>query len=216
MVVEPLLERVLGDRFVQIAPKQKQNYEEPKVVPEAKGAIDQHFWDLWATEMGFDLDQARHIIGSLENIAVEKQAPILELRRSEFIQATVGYTVDQNAAAAFLEQFCLASRPKWDRVPKGFDIKDIYPWRFGRRLSFVVRPIVQLDDVDDPLLLVPPYSLRKGFAYLFDGTYSGSLDQTFFQTPEMRNDWWGAANEGHQFAASVEECPSSNDLEQAA
>ena len=210
MVVEPLLERVLGDRFVQIAPKQKQNYEEPKVVPEAKGAIDQRFWDLWATEMGFDLDQARHIIGSLEDIAVEKQAPTLELRRSEFIQAIVGDTVDQNAAAAFLEQFCLASRPKWDRVPKGFDIKDIYPWRFGRRLSFVVRPIVQLDDADDPLLLVPPYSLRKGFAYLFDGTYSGSLDQTFFQTPEMRNDWWGAANEGHQFAASVEEQLSEN------
>lgn len=210
MVVEPLLERVLGDRFVQIAPKQKQNYEEPKVVPEAKGAIDQRFWDLWATEMGFDLDQARHIIGSLEDVAVEKQAPTLELRRSEFIQATVGDKVDQNAAAAFLEQFCLSSRPKWDRVPKGFDIKDIYPWRFGRRLSFVVRPIVQLDDADDPLLLVPPYSLRKGFAYLFDGAYSGSLDQTFFQTPEMRNDWWGAANEGHQFAASVGEQLSDN------
>lgn len=205
LVVEPLLERVLGDRFVQIAPKQKQNYEEPKVVPEAKDVINQQFLDLWAAEMGFDLDQARHIIESLEDIAVKKQTPTLELRRSEFIQATVGDTVDQNATEAFLKQFCLASRPRWDRVPKGFDIKDIYPWRFGRRLSFVVRPIVQLDDADDPLLLMPPYSLRKGFAYLFSGAYSGSFDQTFFQTPEMRNDWWGAANEGHQFEASVVE-----------
>ena len=210
LVVEPLLERVLGDRFVQIAPKQKQNYEEPQIVPETKDAIDQRFWDLWTTEMGFDLDHARHIIGSLEDIAVETKAPTLELRMSEFIQATTSDSVDQKAVEAFLEQFSLVPRPRWDRVPKGFDIKDIYPWRFGRRLSFVVRPIIQIDEADDPLLLVPPYSLRKGFAYLFDGAHSGSLDQTFFQTPELRNDWWGAANEGHQFAASVEERLSEN------
>ena len=205
MVVEPLLEHVLGDHFVQIAPKQKRNYEEPEVLPETKSAIDPEFWNLWTAEMGFDLDQARHIIGSLEDIAVEKQAPTLELKRSEFFQATVHDSVDQDAAEAFLEQFCLAPRPRWDRVPKGFNTKDIYPWRLGRRLSFVVRPIVQLDDGDDPLLLVPPYSLRKGFAYLVDGAHSGSLDQTFFQTPELRNDWWGSVNKGHHFAASVEE-----------
>lgn len=210
LVVEPLLERVLGDRFVEIAPKQKQNYEAPEVVPETKGAIDQKFWDIWTAEMGFDLDQARNIIGSLEDIAVEKQMPTLELRKSEVIQAVVSGSVDQNVADAFLEQFCLKPRKRWDRVPKGFDIKDIYPWRFGRRLSFVVRPIVQVDEADDPLLLIPPYSLRKGFAYLFDGAHSGSLDQSFFQTDEMRNDWWGSANEGQQFEASVKEELSKN------
>lgn len=209
-VVEPLLERVLGDRFVQIAPKQKQNYEEPKVVTEAKDAIDERFWNIWTAEMGFDLDQARNIIGSLEDIAVERKMPTLELRKSEVIQTVVGGAVDQDAADAFLEQFCLKPRQRWDRVPKGFDIKDIYPWRFGRRLSFVVRPIVQVDDADDPLLLIPPYSLRKGFAYLFDGAHSGSLDQNFFQTKEMRNDWWGSANEGQQFEASVMEELSQN------
>ena len=212
MVVEPLLERVLGDRFVQIAPKQKKNYEEPEVVPEAKGAIDQRFWDLWTAEMGFDFDQARIIIDCLEDIAVEKQTPTLELKKSEIIQATVGNcnSVDQEATEAFLGQFCLTPRPRWDRAPKGFDTKDIYPWRFGRRLSFVARPIIQVDEADDPLLLVAPYSLRKSFAYLFDGAYSGSLDQSFFQTTEMRNDWWGTANEGHQFAASVKDGLSKN------
>lgn len=205
LVVEPLLERVLGDRFVQNAPKQKENYDVPKVIPETKGAVDPEFWDIWIAEMGFDLDQARNIIGSLEDVAIEKQMVVLELKRSEAIKAVVGGSVDQKAANEFLEQFCLRPREGWDRVPKGFDIKDIYPWRYGRRLSFVVRPIIQVDETDDPLLLIPPGSLRKGFAYIFDGAYSGSLDQSFFRTGEMRNHWWGAANEGKKFEASVKE-----------
>ena len=205
LIVEPLLERVLGDRFIQIAPKQKKNYEEPEVGSELKGSIEKRFWDLWVAEMGFDPDQARNIIGSLEDIAFENQTPILELKKSEFIKVAVCSLVDQKAAESFLNQFSLTPRSRWDQVPKGFDIKDIYPWRFGRRLSFVVRPIIQLDESNDPLLLVPPCSLLKGFAYLFGRVYSGSVDQSFLRTPEMRNDWWGMANEGHQFAASVEE-----------
>ncbi len=74
LVVEPLLERVLGDRFVEIAPRQKQNYEAPEVVPQTKGAIDQKFWDIWTAEMGFDLDQARNIIGALKT-SLLKQMP---------------------------------------------------------------------------------------------------------------------------------------------
>jgi len=73
-----------------------------------------------------------------------------------------------------------------------------------------VRPIVQVDEADDPLLFIPPYSLRKGFAYLFDGAHSDTLDQSFFQTGEMRNDWWGSANEGQQFETSVKDELSGN------
>ncbi len=204
-VVEPLLVRLLGDRFVQLAPKQKQNYQEPNVVPETKSLIDEKFSAIWSVEMGFDLDQARNMIGRLEGLAVDKQTPTIELKRSKIIQTMVGDTVDEKAAEAFLEQFSLTPRARWDKVPKGFKPKDIYPWRLGRRLSFVTRPIVQIDDETDPLFLVPPFSLRKGFVYVFGGAYLGSLEQDFFQTAEMRNDWWGGANEGHQFASSVEE-----------
>jgi hypothetical protein len=204
-VVEPLLSRLLGDRFIQLAPKQKRNYQDPNVVPETKSKIDERFWSIWAVEMGFDLDQARNMIGRLEDLAVDKQTPLLELKKSEVMRAMVGDTVDEKAVEAFLKQFSLIPRARWDKVPKGFETKDIYPWRFGRRLSFVTRPILQVDEEADPLLLVPPYSLRKGFAYVFDGAHSGSLEQSFFQTPEMRDDWWGGANEGHQFAASVED-----------
>ena len=210
MVVEPMLERFLGEQFVQSALNQNQNYEEPTIIHEAKSLIGERFWGVWLAEMEFDIDQARHIIGRIEDMAVARQAITLEMKRSMFIQSVVGDSVDQKAAEAFLDQFCLAHRPRWDRVPNGFALKDIYPWRYGRRLSFVARPIIQIDEGDDPELLVAPQSLREGFAYVLDGAYTGTLEQTFFHTPEMRNVWWGAANPGHEFAASVKEDLSRN------
>ncbi len=78
-------------------------------------------------------------------------------------------------------------------------MEEIYPWRFGRRLSFVTRPILEIDTSDNPSLIVSPGSLRKGFAYLVDGTFRGRFKQTFFKTEKMRNEWWGKASEGHSF-----------------
>ena len=109
----------------------------------------------------------------------------------------------EDTARRFLDQFSLSTRPRWDKPPKGFNRKDIYPWRFGRRLSFPTRPILKIDDSDDPLLIIAPGALRKGFAYVFGGAYNGRLEQAFFRTNEMRNVWWGKVREGHTFNAKV-------------
>jgi hypothetical protein len=39
LVVEPMLARVIGESFIANAPLQRRNYEDPRVVPEAKGKI---------------------------------------------------------------------------------------------------------------------------------------------------------------------------------
>jgi hypothetical protein len=88
-------------------------------------------------------------------------------------------------------------------LPEGFNIKDIYPWRYGRRLSFATRPILKVDDADDPRLIIAPGALKKGFVYVLEGAYCGRLEQTFFRTKEMRDVWLGKAREGHTFNAEV-------------
>ncbi len=67
LVVEPMLSRIVGDRFITHAPLQKKNYENPEIVPDARGKISDEFWDIWKTEMGFDLNEARKIIDALED-----------------------------------------------------------------------------------------------------------------------------------------------------
>lgn len=111
--------------------------------------------------------------------------------------------VHEDTARRFLDQFSLSPRPRWDKPPKGFNGKDIYSWRFGRRLSFVTRPILKVDNSNDPLLFIAPDALRKGFVYVVDGAYHGRFEQTFFHTKEMRDTWWGKAREGHTFNIEV-------------
>lgn len=62
-----------------------------------------------------------------------------------------------------------------------------------------------MDSADDPLYLVSPTLVRSGFFYVLSGARAGTLDQEFFTSPEMRDAWWGQANEGHTFNAEVAE-----------
>lgn len=203
LVVEPMLARKMGDGFIANAPLQKRNYEDPRVVPQMKEKVSNEFWDIWKIEMGFDLDEARRIIDALEDKGIKDNSAILTISQSAYIALVCSDRVPEDTAKRFLDQFSLSARPHWDKPPKGFSLKDIYPWRFGRRLSFVSRPILRVDDGDDPLLIIAPGALRKGFAYVVDGAYNGRFEQAFFRTKEMRDVWWGKAREGHTFNAEV-------------
>lgn len=203
LVVEPMLARVIGDKLVANAPLQKRNYEEPRIAPKAEGEISKEFWDAWRTEMGFDLDEARNILGALGDKGIEDHTAIFTITQSTYLALVCSDKVTENAARKFLDQFSLTTRPRWEKPPNGFNSKDIYPWRFGRRLSFVSRPILKVDNSDDPLLIIAPGALQKGFAYLVDGAYNGRLEQNFFHTKEMKDTWWGKAREGHTFTTKV-------------
>ena len=203
LVVEPMLARAMEDRFLANVPLQRRNYEDPRVVPQAKGKVSDEFRDIWKIEMGFDIDEARNIVDALEDKGIKDHTVIFMLKQSAYLALVCSDKVSKDAAKRFLDQFSLSTRPCWDKPPKGFNRKDIYPWRFGRRLSFVARPILKVDHSDDPLLLIAPDALRKGFVYVFDGAYSGRFDKTFFRTKEMRDAWLGKAREGHTFNAEV-------------
>ena len=202
-VVEPMLSYMAEKKFITDAPLQKKNYEAPEIVTDTQGIISAEFLDIWKIEMGFDLDEASYIIDALEQKGRAEKTVIFEISQSEYFRLVCSDLVSEGAAARFLSQFTLTTRLKWKKPPKGFAAKDIYPWRLGRRLSFMARPILKIEDSDDPLLLIAPAALRKGFIYIFGGAYSGRLEQSFFRTKQMKDTWWGKASEGHSFNKEV-------------
>ena len=203
LVVKPMLSRMMGDTIIANVPLQEKNYEDPEILTDARGKISDDFWDIWKIEMGFDMNEARNIIGAFEDKGIAEHTAIFEITQSDYFPLVCSDSVPKGAAERFLSQFSLATRPRWQDPPKGFASKDIYPWRFGRRLSFMTRPILKVDDSDDPLLVIAPASLRMGFAYVFDGAHSGRLDRSYFRTKEMKDTWWGKAREGHSFNTEV-------------
>ncbi len=203
LVVQPTLNRALGEQFVANAPMQRKNYDEPKVDNSAQDKIDEEFCDIWSIETGFSLDEARNIISALEDRAIRDHIALLNITKSEYLSTVCSDGVVLDSAEKFLEQFTLSTRKRWSKPPDGFEIDDIEPWRFGRRLSFVTRPILKVSEDDDPQLIIAPSALRQGFAYVVGGAHSGRFKQSFFQSKAMRDTWWGKASEGHSFNNKV-------------
>ncbi|MFC1551196.1 hypothetical protein ACFL6P_01395 [Candidatus Latescibacterota bacterium] len=202
-VVEPMLARVIGEKVIDDAPRQKENYEGPEIETEVKETISDEFWEIWKIEMGFDIDEARNILNTIEEKGIKDHVEFFTIKQSEYYTLVCSNHVSKEAAIRFLEQFSLSPRTRWNKPPKEFELKDIYPWRLGRRLSFSTRPILKVDNSDDPLLFIAPDSLRLGLAYVLYGTHSGRFEQNFFRTDEMKNTWWGKVREGHTFNAEV-------------
>lgn len=207
-VVQPLLVRAISDGFVKSADRFSKYYAEPSTKNNIKDDVDSSFWDIWNLETGFTLDEAREIIDAIENYGIENNTLHIQMSKNEFFQKTK--TVKRQAVASFLEQFTLRTRPNWAKPPDGFELKEIYPWKYGRRLSYVARSILEIDNNANPTLIVAPTALRRGFRYLFDGAYYGKLPQHFFSTAQMKNTWWGQAGSGHQFNLDVEQFLQEN------
>jgi hypothetical protein len=210
LVIEPMFAQVMGTNYIANAPLQKRNYEEPEIFTQSLGKISDEFLRIWKIEMGFDLDEARLIIDAIENKGIQDHSMVFVLSQSSYLQLVCTDKVIESAALCFVNQFSLSTRSRWDEPPDGYLVKDIYPWRFGRRLSLVVRPIMKMTDSDDPLLLIAPATLRRGFAYVFDCAYRGLFEQSFFKSREMKDLWWGKAHEGHTFNKAVSKTLSQN------
>ena len=76
-------------------------------------------------------------------------------------------------AHTITELLLLEHRGAWRNVPEGYRPVDRHPWRFRRRLSVLRRPLLQVDDDPDPMVLVCPGLMREAFGYTVSNYYRG-------------------------------------------
>ena len=115
LVVQPMLSRALGNKFIANAPMQKKNYEEPGVISSTKDKFEPEFWDAWDREMGFTLDEARNIIGALEDKGIANHTAIFAITQSEYFSTICSKEISENTAWRFLKQFTLTTRQRWEK-----------------------------------------------------------------------------------------------------
>ena len=203
-ILSPFAHAAGGQRIRESVDDYAENLEDITYRESVEEKIDLQFLAAWLEEIGASLDDARLMIDFLENMGAEKGEAILELRRSDLVAiGTKEKTLAASAAEALVERFTLKSRPHWRDVPEGYDDSDRQPWRFRRRLSVLRRPLFQIDETEDPTILVAPGLLREAFVYMVGHYHRGDFPPRQLK-PKMRS-WAGKQRDrvGSQFSHDV-------------
>lgn len=162
------------------------------------------FWDAWKEQFaGVGMEVLRALLGLLDDEGMGRREAVFRMRKSELLAACNASPALKDGAGLLLEQLIFKPRPSWRRPPDGFDARDLFPWRFRRRLSILRRPFAQLTEDVDPELVIAPGVVGDAVGYMLGAFHRGDFHRSQL-TPKM-NKWAGRASDrrGHQFALEV-------------
>jgi len=151
----------------------QQDSSEGEDVPEN---LDRAFID----EFGISFTRICEIINDMGIIAYQQSNAYACISRNElFLEINkLDHIFTEEEFDTALLYLCLINRGKVQNVPAGFDNIDISPWRFNRRLSLYRKPIVALDNPDDPSNPIIYWGYRQLLAsriYLYDQCITNRL-----------------------------------------
>ena len=150
----------------------------------------------WRKEFCLDANQMREVIDSIDDFGLSKDSALYVMTRSQFVDYLCEDVngLDKDTIYGFVEKVSLPVREKWDQnkreLPEKHEPQDWYPWNFRRKLSLISKPIVELDDSNDPKLLINPSSLRESIWHVFRNGLDGTFDERYFESSEMKK-WIG-------------------------
>jgi hypothetical protein len=204
-IADPLGQRFESVRIDEEVAGYEKHFQPMEPIPTPRGLFPEAFLTAFEAEFGITIDAVRGVREALENLAYEKKKCVHIARKDEILS----YCKRSEFATAelvevFLDRFALWPREVWDKEPEGFNKRDWYPWRFGRRLSLVARPLVRLEDNDNPRYVISPGLLGMGIAYTVARYYEAEVEVSECNSKSMRcwiND--ETNRRGHAFARRV-------------
>ena len=182
---------------------QYETHFEPFVpVETVKGILNDQFLDAFEQEFGFSVDALRGFRETIEDMAVEKKLCVFVSSKSEILRAcqNKGF-VSGEIGEKVIEAFSLCPRSSWDTTPRGFQPVDWYPWRFGRQLSLIRRPIVRLNNSTDPMYVISPGLIGQATLLTVRRYWEADLDVNICYSTAMKQ-WVDA--EGNRRGAEFE------------
>ena len=180
------------------------NYQKPKS-PDAEVTLkrmEQPFYE----EFGTTLNQFVAMPHHFGRLALKEKKLVLEFHEASLRAFLAGVCkLGPNGAEMYLSRFSLPPRPAWNKgLPDGCRENDVWPWRFRRRLSLLMRPLVLLQNAPDRRWLVYPPLVHKSAIYLVGNIAEAAFPTEHFQSQAMLA-FCGdqAKRRGNQFALDV-------------
>ena len=156
-------------------------------------------------EFGIQPSEVMECVAELADWCNEVGGVVIETTVGEVKQRLmVNRGLDAGDADAFVRSFGLLPRESWERPPTGYLERDIWPWRYGRRLSVIARPLIVWGLGDSERLVFGLGTLVESILHVTMRAAEGRISQNFFGTPDMLA-YLGTANDklGHEFNGEV-------------
>lgn len=208
-VIRPFISNYFREQFDDAADDYSKLYQRERPA-ERKRAADMYsvdFNNAFKTEFGLTPDNAIDGFAELMDLAVEQNNVIVQTSIGELQNRLIRVRgMSSESCQSFLKTFGIFHRPKWKQPPLDFNERDLYPWRFVRRLSATARPLLIFGGKDSDVVFYGAGTLPFTFDYILGRSKEGLLPGRFFKTDEMKK-YIGAVNDkkGHAFAKSIAE-----------
>lgn len=205
-VLEPFGRKASEQRFAESMQGYGGKIEDP-ALDDAPLPVDDEFpaefWTAWQEQFGASIEAVRALVSMLDDLGIARHQAIYRIKRSELLAEALSRQPLAADATALIDALLFKPRPSWRTPPEGFEPRDIFPWRFRRRLSILRRPLIQVDDLADPTILIAPGAVEDAFRYMLGCYHRGDFNR-YQLSPKMKR-WAGRSSDrrGHQFAAEV-------------
>ena len=169
--------------------------------------FSEEFNQAFIAEYGLKPDDAISGFAEIMDMVIERKSAVLEVKMGELRgRLTKRRELSGSVVDAFIRTIAIFHRSSWQSVPTGFARRDLYPWRFRRRLSLIARPLLAFGTGADDTVILGAGTLKMALSYLLEKARSGTLPQSFFESKEMRS-YSGTMNDrrGRAFTQRVAE-----------
>lgn len=123
---------------------------------------------IFEEEFGIHFLKIRALMDELAQYCFEKNSSYLIFAEDEFIQILkVEFNLTEREIQSFLKHFTLGSRGNINTPPVGYEYPDIFPWRYNRLLSYLLRPLIKIKDENNNL------------KYIFSARHLASASENF-------------------------------------
>lgn len=178
--------------------------QEPALHSDASSPFENaQFRKAFEAEYGLDFGAFSEIGATLVDAFIDEDVVVRAFTRAELIELGERRELDSNEIDAFLKCFALPTRETW--APR-FPVrpKDVEPWRFERRLSVMLRPLIECHAHDEVRYIVGLGTLRDSLTYILDSIINARFDKDVFESREMRSFVGARVDEaGREFTREV-------------
>lgn len=138
--------------------------------------------DSFLADYNISHKNLRNIVDYLIEIPFEIETDVVKMEKTLLIDKIYNYfSKDINAdhINSGLDFLSLKNRNGMlTKLPEEYDLSDVFPWKFNRRLSYLYKPLIEFVDEDKKIyILYSPRHLDKSFRYfaskLSNGQFKG-------------------------------------------